>query len=250
MTDTPFQFARQTHFDNHQYWAQERPYVMDYLQTFLKGIYGGPARAPWWRWYPIEETLNTNAEVAFVDVAGGRGHEAESALKACPNVKGRFVLQDLPEVIDGIAQLDTRIERLPHDFLQPQPESVKGKVNGSYAQFRIELMNNVGARVFFLANILHDHPDSTCRTILENIKPAMDPLQSKLLISNFIVSEDNPSLHQLDMDMSMFFLSGGRQRTESEWTELLGPAGFEINKFWHPPGDQNGIVEASLQNHA
>lgn len=73
----------------------------------------------------------------------------------------------------------------------------------------------------------------------------MTPGHSKLLISNFILTE-TPSLHQLDMDISMFFLSGGAQRSEAEWTALLEWAGFRLVKFWHPPGDQNGIVEVEL----
>lgn len=73
----------------------------------------------------------------------------------------------------------------------------------------------------------------------------MTPGHSKLLISNFILTE-TPSLHQLDMDISMFFLSGGAQRSEAEWTALLDSAGFRVVRFWHPPGDQNGIVEAEL----
>lgn len=126
MTDTPFQYARQTKLDNHRYWAQERPWVMDYFQDFMDGLYGGPKKLPWWSWFPISDLLADAGDVAFVDVAGGRGHEAEAVMKACPDVKGRFVLQDLPEVVDAIDGLDERVERMAHDFLNPQPESVKG----------------------------------------------------------------------------------------------------------------------------
>lgn len=126
MTDTPFQYARHTELDNHRYWAQERPYVMSYFQDFMNGLYGGPGKQPWWSWYPIAEVLADAGEVAFVDVAGGRGHEAEAVLQACPNVTARFVLQDLPEVIDATSGLDDRIEKMAHDFLTPQPAAVKG----------------------------------------------------------------------------------------------------------------------------
>lgn len=126
MTDTPFQYARHTHLDNHKYWAQVKPETMEYFQTFMNGLYGGPARSLWWRWFPIHRFLESDAEVAFVDIAGGRGHDVEGVLRACPEVRGRFVLQDLPEVIAGIQCLDPRIERVAHDFLTPQPATVKG----------------------------------------------------------------------------------------------------------------------------
>lgn len=73
----------------------------------------------------------------------------------------------------------------------------------------------------------------------------MLPRHSRLLISNFILT-DEPTLQQLDMDISMLFLSGGAQRSEPEWTALFESAGMRVIKFWHPPGDQNGIVEVEL----
>ncbi|KAK1063645.1 hypothetical protein LTR33_012247 [Friedmanniomyces endolithicus] len=134
---------------------------MKTFQVFMDGLYGGPARAPWWTWYPIEDVLAVDSDVAFVDVAGGNGHQTAGLLRAYPGVKSRLIVQDLPEVIEGIKVLDSHIERMPYDFLTPQPETVKG------------------ARVFLLSNILHDHPDNVCHTILGNIRAAYDsgPLQ-------------------------------------------------------------------------
>ncbi|KAK1077489.1 hypothetical protein LTR48_008760, partial [Friedmanniomyces endolithicus] len=195
MTDTPFQFARKTELDNHKYYAVVRPETMKTFQVFMDGLYGGPARAPWWTWYPIEEVLAVDSDVAFVDVAGGNGHQTAGLLRAYPGVKGRLIVQDLPEVIEGIKVLDSRIERMPYDFLTPQPETVKG------------------ARVFLLSNILHDHPDNVCHTILGNIRAAMTPGHSKILISDMIVPEIDPPLRQLDSDITMFFLSGGAERS-------------------------------------
>ena len=74
----------------------------------------------------------------------------------------------------------------------------------------------------------------------------MTPGHSKLLISNIIMKEDQPPSRQLDMDITMLVLSGGSQRTEGEWTKLLNPVGFRVVKFWLPPGDQNGVIEAKL----
>ncbi|KAK0277167.1 hypothetical protein LTR35_010077 [Friedmanniomyces endolithicus] len=228
MTETPFQFARKTELDNHKYYAEVRPETMKTFQTFMDGLYGGPARAPWWTWYPIEEVLSVDSEVAFVDVAGGNGHQTAGLLRAFPGTKGRLIVQDLPEVIQGIKVLDPRIERLPYDFLIPQPEAVKG------------------ARVFFLSNILHDHPDDVCHNILGNIRAAVTPGHSKILISDMIVPEIDPPIRQLDSDITMFFLSGGAERSPFEWTELIRTAGLKVSKFWYPPGDQNGIIEVEI----
>ncbi|KAF2231480.1 S-adenosyl-L-methionine-dependent methyltransferase [Viridothelium virens] len=198
------------------------------LQSFMDGLYGGPLRSHWLSWFPIRDMLTglTKDKVAFVDVAGGRGHEGQAVLQET-NCEGRFVLQDLPEVINGIKDLDPKIERMGHDFMRTQP--VKG------------------AKVYFLSNILHDHPDPVCQIILRRLAEVMRPSYSKLLISNIIMKDDQPPLRQLDMDITMLVLSGGSQRTEEEWTKLVDPVGFRIIKFWLPPGDQNGIVEAELK---
>jgi hypothetical protein len=109
----------------------------------------------------------------------------------------------------------------------------------------MSILTTPGAKFFLLSNILHDHPDTICRTIVENIKAAMKPGYSKLLISDIILLETGSSIRQLDMDMAMFYLSGGAERTEAEWRELLEPLGLRL-KFWYPPSEQNGIIDAEI----
>lgn len=70
---------------------------------------------------------------------------------------------------------------------------------------------------------------------------------SKLLISNLIIADQDPSVRQCGLDIAMLQLHSGSQRGEHEWAKLLDQAGLRIIKFWHPPGDGDGIVEAELQ---
>ena len=136
MTDTPFQYAKKTNLDNHNYWAKQTPDTMTDLQAFMGGLYGGPMRSHWLSWFPMKDMLAgvTKDEIAFVDVAGGRGHEAQAVFKET-GCKGRFVLQDLPEVIAAIKDLDPKIERMGHDFMQEQP--VKGRIPMFHQSFAI-----------------------------------------------------------------------------------------------------------------
>ncbi|KAI1738165.1 hypothetical protein F4680DRAFT_426303 [Xylaria scruposa] len=46
----------------------------------------------------------------------------------------------------------------------------------------------IGARVYYLRNILHDWPTSKCREILENVKIAMTK-DSVILIDEMVLSE-------------------------------------------------------------
>ena len=84
--------------------------------------------------YPIEEqlfkdipaTADSAESVTLVDVGGGIGHDIARLLSRFPEAPGRFILQDLPNVIKQAreASLNKRIEFMEHDFFTEQ--SVKG----------------------------------------------------------------------------------------------------------------------------
>jgi hypothetical protein len=80
-------------------------------------------------YYPVKERLisgaDSTSETFLVDVGGGSGHDIDDLRKAFGSeIPGKLVLQDRPEILD-LAQVDSSIERKPHDFLTEQP--VKGK---------------------------------------------------------------------------------------------------------------------------
>ena len=101
------------------------------MQTFNTYMAGNESSRPSWiDWYPIEERLlrGIRAEddaVVMVDIAGGRGHYLTAFRGRFPHIKGRWILQEVPDVIDDISNLDSSIERMKHDMFEPQP--VKGK---------------------------------------------------------------------------------------------------------------------------
>lgn len=70
----------------------------------------------------------------FVDVAGGLGHQSEHVLKKYPELKGRILLQDRPEVVKGVADRGgiAGVKVMVHDFFEEQ--SVKGKCARLHAE--------------------------------------------------------------------------------------------------------------------
>lgn len=230
MTDGPFQYAYRTDLQSFEYWGKTG--ADKTFNTFMQGLFGTPARMGWLDWFPVDKVAlhgfdKSKSEYLFVDVGGGRGHEAEAVIKKYPEILGRYVLEDLSFVVDDAADLDTRIEKLPHDFTTPQP--VKG------------------ARVYFLQNILHNWADPVCDIILTQLKEAMIPGYSKLLVGNIIIPEENAPLRHCGLDIAMLTLHSGAQRSETEWKWLLERNGFDVIGFWHPPGDGDGIVEAEVK---
>lgn len=79
--------------------------------------------------YPVQEPLVDGAsvgeqDVLLVDMGGSIGHDLSAFRRKWPNVPGRLVLQDLPEVVCSAKDLDPSIEVTAHDFFTEQP--VKG----------------------------------------------------------------------------------------------------------------------------
>ncbi len=74
--------------------------------------------------YPFEEeSKGWSAEKPlFVDVGGGSGHQTAAFKEQWPNLPGRVILQDLPEPVeDAKAVVPGDVERMAHDFFNPQP---------------------------------------------------------------------------------------------------------------------------------
>jgi hypothetical protein len=70
---------------------------------------------------------------------------------------------------------------------------------------------------------------------------------SKLFINDIILPDVNCSLFQAGFDINMVAMHAGIERSRAQWTTLLEKAGFEVLRFWLPPGDGEGIVEAVLR---
>ena len=69
--------------------------------------------------------LNLKSEVLIVDVGGGRGDALHDLRTARPDLEGRMVVQDLPEVITGMKDTPG-VEAMGHDFFTPQP--IEGEI--------------------------------------------------------------------------------------------------------------------------
>ena len=68
-------------------------------------------------------TSSTN-EVILVDVGGGYGKTLREVCKQMPDLQGRVIIQDVPEVIEG-QETAHGVEVMSYDFLTPQP--IRGK---------------------------------------------------------------------------------------------------------------------------
>ncbi|EON95867.1 putative sterigmatocystin 8-o-methyltransferase protein [Phaeoacremonium minimum UCRPA7] len=183
---------------------------------------------PWPEVYPTDTVVAAAKpeRPLVVDVGGGKGHDLKKFLARHPEIPaGSLVLQDLPDILKGV-ESDQAISVQPYDFFTPQTV--------------------VGARVYFMHNVLHDWPNTVATQILKNIAGAMERGYSRLLIHESLVTEEKPLARVTVSDMTMMACLAAAERSVSEWHELVASAGLQIIKIWRPVQSVESIIEAEL----
>lgn len=226
----PFQYAHKTELPFFAWLDQNPPY----LQVFNSYMSAYRAGKPSWAdpgFYPISDRLFAGFDpsisgVVLVDVGGGMGHDLVELKEKHPKLPGKLILQDRPEVISTVSSTGETFESMSHDFFTPQP--VKD------------------ARAYYLHSVLHDWGDEDCIKILEQLKPAIKPAYSRILINEIIVPSQNPAWPITSMDQLVFVLGAMRERTEAHWRSILERAGFKIVHIYSYELGSESLIEAQL----
>ncbi len=181
--------------------------------------------------YPISDRLANGfnpsiSDVVIVDVGGGLGHDLVELREKHPTLPGKLVLQDRPEVISALTNAEGVFEPTSHDFFTPQPVR--------------------NARAYHLHSVLHDWGDDDCVRILEQLKPAIKPGYSRVLINEIIVPSQGPTWPITSMDQLVFVLGAMRERTEAHWRSILERAGFKIVKIYSYELGSESLIEVDL----
>lgn len=145
-----------------------------------------------------------------VDIGGGRGTLLAAVLLRHPALKG--ILFDLPNAVtDAPAFLESC-------GLKNRCEVRTGSAFDSVPS---------GGDVYVMSRILHDWPDENAFQLLRNCRNAI-PNQGILLLREGVLSEGAPPPARAQLDLIMMAVTGGRERTEAEWRDLLHRAGFAL----------------------
>ncbi|KAH8586596.1 putative O-methyltransferase [Bisporella sp. PMI_857] len=157
---------------------------------------------------------------------GGLGHYLQELCEKHGNLPGYLIFQDREEVIATLTP-GTNFKTVAHDFFTPQPV--------------------LHARAYYLHSVLHDWGDDDCIKILHNLTSALKKGYSKVLINEIVVSEENASLAATSMDQLMLVLGAMKERTEGQWREILGKAGYRVLTIWNYPGVAESLIEAEVK---
>jgi hypothetical protein len=162
----------------------------------------------------------------IADIAGGHGALLSTILNANPNARG--ILFDQPQVIAGADEVlkangtADRVETVSGDFFSAIP---------------------VEADIYLMKFIIHDWNDAQSLTILENLAASAKP-GAKVLLVESVVEEDDavPSMSKV-MDLNMLAMTGGKERTATEYAALFEKTGFKLMRVIPTPSPMQ-IVEA------
>ena len=97
-------------------------------------------------------------------------------------------------------------------------------------------------------SVLHNWTDEGCRTILQQLIPAMEKGYSKLLINDYVVPDVGASWRVTCLDLCMMALLASCERTEAQWHELLRSVGLKITGIWTKEPGVESLIEAVLED--
>lgn len=185
-----------------------------------------PMALPQYPFSEIKQTLSKEPNaITLVDVGGGKGQYLTRIIQQNPDLPGRFIVQDLPETTDRVDKAKVPFEVMPHNFFESQPVR--------------------GAKFYHLRGIMHDWPDEACIRILKALHPAFKRGYSKLLIQTLVLTRSREMPVDLMNDLNMWTCCGV-ERDEEQFKELLGEAGFRIDRIIRPETGDWSIIEADL----
>ena len=159
------------------------------------------------------------------DIGGGKGTLLAAILRAHSHLRG--VLFDRPHVVADAAEVfraagvADRCEIVAGDFFQGVPD---------------------GADAYLLANVLHDWNDADSVRILGACRRAMAEDGRVLIIERLIPHDPADAVPVLLSDLNMLILTGGQERANAEYGQLLAEAGLSLAKV-QPIAPPYGLIE-------
>lgn len=167
----------------------------------------------------------------LADIGGGNGSVLAAVLAKYSSLQA--ILLDRADVINrakanlaqaGVAE---RVQFIAGDFFQSVPK---------------------GADAYFLRHIIHDWDDQQATTILSNCRTAMPP-GGRLLLAEFVLPDGPEAFHGKWFDLAMMVVTGGQERTATEYREMLDNSGFAWQRLVTTASELSVIEAIDSQSH-
>jgi len=173
----------------------------------------------------VAATYDYSGMHVIADIGGGQGTLLAAILRRHKHLRG--ILFDVPDVAPRAADVlrdagvADRCEVVGGDFFAGVPGGADG---------------------YLLANVLHDWDDGRAVQILRACRHAMRPGGRVLIAERLIPTEPHDALPVLLSDLNMLLVSGGQERTNTEYGTLLTTAGLQPGRVL-PVTPPYGVIE-------
>lgn len=177
----------------------------------------------------------------ILDIGGGNGHISIGLSKHLPSYS--FEVQDnSPKMFEASAAANADLPHITfrqHDYFNPQPAHEKPVL------------------AIILRHVLHTWNDEKAAKILQALVPTMQAHpQARILVNDTVMVEPG-AVHPLRerkqryFDMVMMVVANARQRTESEWRQLVhGVKGLVVEEVLVGGGGPVGVVVVRYEGEA
>ena len=212
----------QTAFDHHfgmgiwEYYKQHDEHAKNFDQAMTDFTHAIDAA--------IIEAYDFTGVKHLVDIGGGHGVLLCDIIEKNPTIRGTIF--DQPYVAEGAKKsiaargFADRITTAGGDFFESVP----------------------AADVYMMKFIIHDWDDEKSIKILSTVRKSITPGGRLLIIDSVIPQGNDPDFGKF-MDLNMLVMTGGRERTEKEFAELLKAAAFRLT-YVVPTNSAVSVVEA------
>ena len=199
-------------------WLTANPVEASLVNETMIGFHGTEPPA-------IASAYDFSAFQIIADVGGSTGNLLTTILSQHPGPRG--ILFDLPHVVrDAPALIENRglgdrIQIEAGTFFESVP---------------------AGADAYILSHIIHDWNREQCLIILDRCRRAMNS-GGRLLLAEMVLPDGDAPHPGKMLDVVMLTVTGGEERTASQYGALLDAAGFRMTRVV-PTASLATIVEA------
>lgn len=149
----------------------------------------------------------------FCDVGGATGCLSMAVCKVNPHLKA--IIFDLPCV-----------EKHTIRYVSQTSSDIRERIRFQSGDFFVD--NFPEADLFGLGRILHDWNDEKCHLLLKKIYQTLPENNGAILLAEKLLNEDKAGPIEANMqDLNMLVATAGRERTPSEYKDMLEKVGFK-----------------------
>ncbi|CAF1241116.1 unnamed protein product [Rotaria sp. Silwood1] len=168
----------------------------------------------------------------FCDLGGATGCLAMTACEA--NLNLQAIIFDLP-----------RIEKHANQYINQTLSNIRNRIHFQSGDFFNDSLPQVD--LFGLGRILHDWNDEKCELLLRKIYQTLPKINGAILIAEKLLNEDKSGPITVNMqDLNMLVATVGRERTCSEYKDMLEKVGFKNIKCIHTGAYLDAIIGYKL----